>query len=647
AILGFSGTFAKFGVASVAIDAYGHGIGVDPLTEVLIRTVAAKYGLDAFADDIFFGRARDLDNDGIEDSGGDFWTADTFHTRDVVRQSVIDWMQLARLFRTFDATGTMAMGQKIIKAGDFNNDGIPDVSGPATWPNNVFLADGKTKVFNKGDANPGADTFVFGISLGGILSGVLPAVEPNIDAAAAVSTGGGLADVGIRSTLTDVVQAVFLELFGPFFATCHFDPAPQNGPTDPQTGMPIGVCEAGDPDTLVLVVQDVNHERDIPIAPLKLAANQPVMVKNLAQNPAGIPCTPDPKTGVVPKIDGCAYGVADGSGRLRLPLSADWPSLSSTSVPPQAAGLPPKVTVTVLSPGDPLEVDVLGATPQTMTTYQLASRFFGVTYNAGDPLTSPARGYGLSRNTPEFRRLMQLSQLILEPGDPINYAPHYFHDLLPARTTPANVLIVGTSGDPGVPINTAVSLARAAGLVEMSAPDPDYGIPIDQVLVKSGVIEGIPGTQRFDDPDGGVYAALPGHVTCNPGDDCTGQVLIDPTCYSLDGGICDDGLQAPRLNPPLRAQLERQSAPAVSNTYSLGASQCAAGQPGVSALMIPYLNRTGQHGFQNPQPGKVFDMDQYMANVIGRYFECRGRELHFEGCQQDLASCPWIPPPPP
>ena len=639
AIVGFSGTFAKFGLASVAIDAYGHGIGLDPLVELLARNIAHGYGLDAFADDIFFGRARDLDNDGIKDSGGDFWTADTFHTRDVVRQSVVDWMQLARLLRTFDGTGTMALGQKFVKAGDFNADGIPDVAGPPTWPNNVFALDGKTKIFNKGDPNPGSDLFVFGISLGGILSAVLPAVEPDIVAAAPVSTGGGLADVGIRSTLTDVVQAVFLELFGPFFATCHFDP--NAGGADAQTGMPYGACTGGSPDTLVLVVQDVNHERDVPVARLSLLPGQQVQVKNLAQNPSGADCTPG-----MPKIDGCAFGTADSAGRLRLPLSADWPSLSATSTS-QGPGVAPKVSVTVLAPGDPLEVDVLGPEPRAITTFELPSRFFGVSYQAGDPLTSPARGYGMSRNTPEFRRLMQLSQLILEPGDPINYAPHYFADPLPARTTPANVLIVGTSGDPGVPINTAVSLARAAGLLEMTAADPDYGIPIDQVLVKSGVVEGIAGTQRFDQPDGGVYAALPGHVSCNVGDDCTGQVLIDPTCYSADAGICNDGLQAPRLNPPLRGQLERQSAPASATAFSLGASQCAAGEPGISALMIPYLNRTGQHGFRNPQPGKVFDMDQYMANVIGRFFECRGRELHFEGCQQDLASCPWIPPPPP
>jgi hypothetical protein len=651
-ILGFGGTFAKFGLATIAIDAYGHGIGVDPLTELTARTLAAKYGLAAFADAVFQGRARDLDYDGIKDSGGDFWTAEAFHTRDVVRQSVVDWMQLVHLLRTFDGTGVQVLGQLVNRAGDFNNDGVPDVAGPVTWPLTVLASDNKTHLFEKGALNPGSDLFAFGISLGGILSGVLPAVEPDIVAAAPTSGAGGLADVGIRSTLAQVVQAMFLEVFGPFFANCHYDASA----VDAQTRMPTGACAAGAPDTLVLVVQDVDRERDIPVAPLTLAAGQQVMVKNLAQNPTGADCLPVPGPPglppvAAPKIDGCWLGTADLAGRLRLPISADWPSLAATR-----------------TEGDPLQVTVLGATPQVIDKYQLPSRFFGVNYKPGDPLTSPARGYGLSRNTPEFRRMMGLWQLILDPGDPINYAPHYFKDLLPARAQPdkdtgvvagpANVLVIGTSGDSSVPVNTAISLARAAGLVEMQNPDPGYGLPIDQVLIRAGVVEAVPATARFADPAGGVLAALPGHVRCDPGSDCTGSVLIDPTGYACDahGQNCLDGLNAPRLDPPLRQQLVTVSVPQPgactvspratgSGCWSTGLSSCAQG-PALSALMIPYLNRTGQHGFRNPQPppDKPFDLDQFMANAVGRFFECRGRELHFEQCQQDLASCPWIPP---
>ena len=658
-LLGFGGTFAKFGLATIAIDAYGHGIGIDPLLELTGRTLAHKYGLDGFADAVFQGRARDLDYDGIKDSGGDFWTADTFHTRDVVRQSIVDWMQLVRILRTFDGTGQQLLGTLPNRAGDFNNDGVPDVAGPVTWPFNVLdPKDSKTHLFEKGAVNPGSDLFVFGISLGGILTGILPAVEPDIVAAGPTSGAGGLADVGIRSTLDQVVQAVFLELFGPFFATCPFSPS--SGGADPQTFKTYGACNAAASDAqpaLVLVVQDVNRERDLPIAALTLAPGQRVMVKNLSQTSA------DCSNGE--KIDGCSVGTADAQGRLRLPIAADWPSLIAQRTS-SAAGLVEQVKVQVLSPGDALQVTVLGAQPRIIDTYEIEARFFGVDYPVGAPLTSPARGYGLSRNTPEFRRLMGLSQLILEPGDPVNYAPHYFLDPLPSRKNPdrttgviagpANVLVIGTSGDPGVPINTAISLARAAGLVELQKADPVYGIPIDQVLIRAGVVEAVPATARFADADGGVFAALPGHVRCDPGSNCSGSVLIDPTGYACDAGVCLDGLQAPRLDPPLRQQLitVSNSQPAActlsphavgAGCWSTGASSCAQG-PGLSALLIPYLNRTGQHGFFNPQPDKPFDLDQFMANVVGRYFECRGRELHFELCQQDLASCPWIPPPP-
>src|SRR5205085_340875 len=111
-VLGFGGTMAKFGVAVLAIDAYGHGLAIDPLLELAVRTVAAKHQLGAFADAFFTGRARDLDNDGVGDSGGDFWTADTFHTRDVVRQSIVDYMQVIKLLRSFDGKNTMQIGGK-------------------------------------------------------------------------------------------------------------------------------------------------------------------------------------------------------------------------------------------------------------------------------------------------------------------------------------------------------------------------------------------------------------------------------------------------------------------------------------------------------------------------------------------------------
>jgi hypothetical protein len=655
-VLAFAGTFAKFGLATIAIDAFGHGLGLDPATEQSVRDALHRQGLDAFAAALFTSRARDLDNDGVADPGGDLWIGDAFHTRDVVRQSVVDSMQLIRLLRTFDGTGTMVIGNTTAKAGDFNRDGVPDVGGPPFFPFAVTTSNGTVRLFEKGDRNPGADLFAFGQSVGGIVTAILPAVEPGIVAAAPVSAAGGLADVPVRSALPGITQGVFLDLLGPLFVTCHFDPAA--GPVDAQTGAHTGACAAGAPDTLALAVADVNRERDLPIAPLALSPGQRVMVKNLARTAA------DCSAGTA--IDGCSVGSADAEGRLVLPIAANWPSLHAT-VTPRDLPQPPDVQVQVIAPGDRLEVSVfpLGAgAPRVIDTFALAARFNGVDYPAGAPLTSPARGFGLSRNTPALRRMLELAQMILDPADPVNYAQHWSRDLLEARTAsedarvagPANSLVIGTSGDPAVPISTTFSLARAAGLVELSKPDPAYGISIDQVLIRSGATEGIAATRRFDDPQGGVFAALPGHVRCDAGANCTGDALIDLTGYSCSSGTCTDALQAPRLDPPLQRQLARNFGAATAcpvnkragapGCYSTGASACDPAAPGMSALMIPYLNRNGQHGFGGPQPGEPFDVEQFMANAVGRYFECRGRDLRFDECQQDLARCPWIPQPP-
>src|SRR5207253_3599262 len=193
-------------------------------------------------------------------------------------------------------------------------------------------------------------------------------------------------------------------------------------------------------------------------------------------------------------------------GRIRISLATDAPELHVVETP-QAPGLPNKVDVTVVKPGDALKITINGT--QTIDTFQYSTQFVGVKYPQGSPLTAPARGYGETRNTPDFRRLWGLSQMILEPGDPVSYAPHYFKDLLPVRNgVPANVLVVATVGDKIVPVATGIATARAAGLLELSQPDPDYGVPIDRVLIKSGAVEGLDRLNRYAYPDLGPRAAL-------------------------------------------------------------------------------------------------------------------------------------------
>jgi len=599
-LLAFAGTFAKYGLATISIDAFGHGL--DPIALAPVAQVFASHGLSRFATALLTTRARDLDHDGIVDPGGDFFSADAFHTRDAVRQTVVDWMMLVRYLRTFDGSNVMvqsggsATGGFQILSGDFNNDGIPDVAGPPTFAAPVPNPAGGT--YDAGAPNPGTDLFAFGVSLGGIVAGVLPAVEPTIKAAVPASGGGGLADVAIRTALTPVVNSVFLGTVGPFFTTCAFD-------------FGLGRCAPGGTPTLVLVVQDLTRERDLPIAPLTLAPGDRLTVTNVASD-----------THECARDHACATGIADANGNVRVGVIASGPILSTQGS-----------AVTVLQPGDALLVSVLRSTgneAHNINTFGFDTSFFGVTYHAGDPLTAPTPGWGYERNTPEFRRFVQLSQTILEPGDPIAYAPHWFSNLLTVRNrVPAPALVVGTVGDTSVPVSTAIAMARAAGLVDKV--DPAYGTTMDQVLIEAGVVEGTANLQRLSDPTTGPLAALGTHLSCGAPADCTGDVLVDPTNYS--GGT--DGLNAPRLNPPLREQLT-------------GNVTLADGSTATSALLLPYMSRSGQHGFRNPQPDKPFDMDQFLANLIGRWFETRGRELHFDACQaHEPPDCPWIPAAPP
>jgi hypothetical protein len=631
-VLAFGGTFAKFGVATLAIDAYGHGFALSPAAEAAFRAAAATRGLDAFADAMLQGRARDLDGDGVPDSGGDAWTGNAFHTRDVVRQTVLDWVQAVRLLRTFDGRSEMLLGNTDAVAGDFNNDGVPDIASAPTFDATVFAPDHKTHLFERGDRNPGADLFAFGTGFGGTVAAILPAIEPAIVAAAPVSPAGGLTDLALRTTVPGVVQPLFLDLLGPVVAACGFSSS--LGPVDATTGSRLGACASATDTTssqvpmLVLAVREANHERDLPLAPLALAQGQQVLVRNLARASAAADCRAQ-------ESEGCAFASADAQGRLRIPMPSDAPA--SSAAQPAAAD---RLQIVVF--------DAAGAEQVRIDTFGMDVRFSGVDYKAGTPLVAPASGFGLRRNTPAFRRMIGLTQLILDPADPVNYV---------AASSAKSLLLTGAAGDRSVPVSATIALARAAGLVPMETADPDYGIAIDQVLIRGGTVEGVAESRRFDDPAGGAWAALPGHVRCDPGADCTGAVVADPAGYSCGASGCSDGLQAPRLDPPLRQQLVRQIAPAgpcpvnqragASGCYSTGASACNASSPAVSALLLPLFDRTGARGLGSPKPGNPFDMDQFIANAGGRFFECRGRELRFDECQQDLARCPWIPPPPP
>lgn len=87
---------------------------------------------------------------------------------------------------------------------------------------------------------------------------------------------------------------------------------------------------------------------------------------------------------------------------------------------------------------------------------------------AGKPteksLASPFQGLGVPRHRPRTRETLMLLEWIVEPGDPVCYAPCWWQcplDGVPEK----RVLMQLSCGDPVVPISAGVALARAAGLI--------------------------------------------------------------------------------------------------------------------------------------------------------------------------------------
>jgi hypothetical protein len=228
------------------------------------------------------------------------------------------------------------------------------------------------------------------------------------------------------------------------------------------------------------------------------------------------------------------------------------------------------------------------------------------TFAAGDPLAAPCDGFGQRRGTPDLRRFLGLSQIALDAADPMNWAPYWSGARTmtygTGETTHTNVLMMPSVGDPGVLIAAGIGMARAAGFVAYDRDDERYGKPQNQVLIDTHAIEGT--------------------VRVSPYQNGKGEpVLMDVDHLSAVVPGVDDGLDVPRLDPPLR--LVRQNADGSWN-----------------GMILPMLSPRGKHGFVAPDPTQSFDLGTYLLNIVGRYVQSGGREFSFDACQATSA-CSW------
>lgn len=596
--LAFAGYFARFGIATVGINAPGHGFMLGSGIASALRTLLAGRCLGPFGTAAIEGRAQDLNGDGDADSGANFLTARVFHTRDMVRQTALDYMQLVRALQdpSFSAPGAV----------DYNGDGRADAPGDLN-------GDGTVDFGGFRDGRP-VPIYMWGESLGGITSMVLGALDPAFTAVAPVSGGAGLTDVSLRSTVEGVGGAVLAPTMGPMIVAV---PASERGPSNNRTRT---ACAPGQM-SLRWIVPDAARigELEFACAALgesgRIAPGDDVVVSNFGKGQ-----------------ERCARVQRDGT--LFVPLPADVGDRVVVTVYrgavvtdygrcTRAGNAPVRAQIDTFEVGEGDCDDTCGHVPPNARIGSSVVR-----RARGTELVAPASGLGLRRQSAELRRFIQLAQAAIDPGDPINYAPLFF---LRPRTDRAHpILTMTTVGDTDVPVATGNAFARAAGLLpfiahptgsaldEFATPEAlysRYDRTPNALLVDNFVIEGLSRLER------------------------TPPMMGDPR-YLFDADDLDEGRQGfgeRALTPPLR--LVRAARPVVREPLAFvdparAAMDLAAtwspraGEPLASSLNA-YVAPTGTHTFLPSDPTQPWDSGAYLTNLIARFFQSNGTDVVF------------------
>ncbi len=558
---------AKQGLAVIAIDCVSHGIGLSPDEAQQAEDIHALVGLRPYLEAVTRrDRAYDHNNDQVADSGADFWTAYLFHTRDVVRQSALDYMQLVRVLRGFDGTRRFGF--------DVNGDGKNDLAGD-------FDGDGVVDI--GGDASIG----MMGASLGGIMSSVVSALEPEIAASIPIAAGGGLSDVGLRSYQGGVPQAVILRVMGPLF---------------------IGTQSANEDSMRIeTIIPNGNSDSRLQIAAATdVQAGDFIVIENLANGSRG-----------------CGY-VRDVNGELQFRVSVE-------------SSLADQLRL-VIYDGDAM---VLGSTEcaiaddaterQSIETFEFDTNFQNRLYARDTPLQALAEGMGLKRNTPRLRRFLALGQLVLDGADPAVYAPLLKSKPMTypgtGQTTGGHTLIVTTAGDMNVPASTGVNIARAAGIVNYLDNDPRYGKPANQVLIDTYTAEAVDTLGRFTDSNG------------------TG-VIMDVENFSNGMDLWGDEIE--RLDPPLRLGMDAKVDGGYSAAifpFPEPAGQHGFAFPGVFIDMkrkeCNDACETDSCDCESIDGSNMFDIGSYLFNMFARYLATDGQDLTTDTCLSS-DDCPFI-----
>jgi hypothetical protein len=642
-----AGYFAKQGLAMLGFDGPGHGLALDTGTKVLLQGLLYDTCLVPWSVGLEAGRAHDLDGDGVPDPGGLLWTAHIFHSRDNIRQTVLDGIQATRILRTFDGR----IGDQ-----DYDDDGQPDVLGD-------FDSDGTP------DLGGAAPIYSSGDSYGGIFAMIHAAIDPNVTAGGSISGGGGLSDIATRSY--GVVDSVLEQLITPLVVAV---PA-SSRPHDKSSSGSATLC-SNDQMSVRLVVNDLTRSREIEIAclnPAELSSGMTVVVRN-ARN--------DEKR--------CARTLANGAFRVPIPASAGddlqiqiWnepDAIDSYATCNVLGDAPAGRTITTFEQ-KAAAIRPVGDSTATCDAPQGCQQYRDTFYPVGSPLVAPQGGLGLRRQSPEVRKLLELTQAAVDPADPINFARLYMLEPNPGPDgtpqPPKGFLTSNTVADGFVVVASGHSFARASGALPFLPPSalarmPDYADYVtppaiyaslgdrtpNDALADAYVLEGVARLERAPAVSCGVnWRASAACTSPAPSVDPSvcAQTVFDPDWHAEGRDLYG----AQHFVVPLRlarlADTRVTDGASLVQTWSprlLGAPLTADGGwtpdgTPLVGLMDAYVNPLGQHVWTVSDPCKAWDDAVYYDGVLGRFLASSGSDLYYlshpatHGCLADQ-SCDFL-----
>ncbi len=599
----FAGYMLQHGIAASMLNAEGHGLpvgdGIGNLLEILFQSVCLSPTAPALVD----GRAPDVNGDGTPDSGADFWTAYVFHTRDVLRQTVLDHMRAIQIIRSFDGRRATPMALGMIGddpleydadlfeydgrdiAGDFDGNGRPDFGGPDV------------------------DISMTGGSLGGIVTGITGGAEPALRSVAPIVGAGGLTDVAARIDMGLVRAAMHLRMMGPFVMS---RPAASFGENTS--------CAEGEHSLYFLsALGNTRAETEFACVPDDaLAPDSVMMVRNLENNEVA-----------------CAGATNGVGGAFRIPFPADEDDPLQIEIYRGASLEVEFEHCRLQTPRAPdILIDQFGVDPSACErcgSYALEE------FAAESPLISPHSGFGMKRQTPSLRRLLMLAQVGLDPADPVNFARRVFLEPVGSTDIPAapkNLLVLNATGDQSVPVSAGNAYARAAGLLPFAPPGappwlrewtaPEWfgelydGVATpNDLLIQQHVLEGVDrlGRHPIEGAENFLFDI--------------DNIAEGRQRFSANGraqSIEPDALTPPSLDRPLR--WVRASGP--MNPRVDPWRPVVGGD--ISGLLNYYAIPNGVHGFDKvfyTEDVDPWDTSQYIINLVARWGATSGQDLRY------------------